>query len=74
MPPTSLVPQLAEGSLDLAVINHPPDHPDLTGELLFDEDPMLVAPLEHPSRLGAGHAGGHRGAPAAAGAARHRLP
>ncbi|MGZ4708264.1 MAG: LysR family transcriptional regulator [Acidimicrobiales bacterium] len=45
---TSLVPQLAEGSLDLAVINHPPDHPDLEGELLFDEDPMLVAPLDHP--------------------------
>ncbi len=45
---TSLVPQLIEGSLDLAVINHPPDHPELTGELLFDEDPMLVAPLQHP--------------------------
>ena len=45
---TSLVPQLTEGSLDLAVINYPPDHPDLEGEPLFDEDPMLVAPLDHP--------------------------
>ena len=45
---SSLVPQLAEGGLDLAVVNYPPDHPDLAGEPLFDEDPMLVAPLGHP--------------------------
>ena len=45
---SSLVPQLAEGGLDLAVVNYPPDHPDLAGEPLFDEDPMLVAPLDHP--------------------------
>jgi DNA-binding transcriptional LysR family regulator len=45
---TSLVPQLRGDRLDLAVLHVPIDDPDLESEQLFDEDPMLVAPLSHP--------------------------
>ena len=45
---TSLVPQLLADRLDLAVVNLPVDDPDLASEQLFDEDPMLVTPLDHP--------------------------
>ncbi|MDY7099676.1 MAG: LysR family transcriptional regulator [Actinomycetota bacterium] len=45
---TSLLPQLSRGELDLAVVNLPTDDPDVTEDLLFDEDRMVVAPLDHP--------------------------
>lgn len=45
---TSLVPQLASGALDLAVLNLPVRHPDVGVETLFDEDHVLVAPIGHP--------------------------
>ena len=45
---TSLVPQLTGDRLDLAVLHVPVDDHDLESERLFDEDPMLVAPLTHP--------------------------
>lgn len=45
---TSLVPQLVSGRVDLAVINYPTTDPDLVVEPLFDEDLIVVAPLDHP--------------------------
>ncbi|MGI9622840.1 MAG: LysR family transcriptional regulator [Acidimicrobiales bacterium] len=45
---TSLLPQVVAGSLDGAIVNLPIDHPDLSVEPLFEEEPMLVAPLDHP--------------------------
>ncbi len=45
---TSLVPQVVAGSLDIAIVNLPIDHPDLEVDPLFVEDAMLVAPLDHP--------------------------
>ena len=45
---TSLVPQLASGQLDLAVVNLPVTHPDVTAQPLFEEDHVLVAPIGHP--------------------------
>jgi DNA-binding transcriptional LysR family regulator len=45
---TSLVPQVVAGSLDIAIVNLPIDHPDLEVDALFVEDAMLVAPLDHP--------------------------
>lgn len=45
---SSLLPQLVGGRLDLAVVNLPVDDPDVTSEALFDEDPTLVTPLDHP--------------------------
>jgi LysR family hydrogen peroxide-inducible transcriptional activator len=45
---TSLVPQVVSGSLDGALVNLPIDHPDLLVEEMFEEEPMLVAPLDHP--------------------------
>ena len=45
---TSLEPQLANGRLDLAVINLPLDNPDLTTEQMFSEDLLLFVPVEHP--------------------------
>jgi DNA-binding transcriptional LysR family regulator len=45
---SSLLPQLVAGRLDLAVVNLPVDDPDVTSETLFDEDPTLVTPLDHP--------------------------
>ena len=45
---SSLLPQLVGGRLDLAVVNLPVDDPDVTTERLFDEDPTLVTPLDHP--------------------------
>lgn len=45
---TSLVPQLAAGGLDLAVVNLPVTHPDVDVEPLFDEDHLLVVPNGHP--------------------------
>ncbi len=45
---TSLEPQLGSGQLDLAVINLPMPAPDLVAEALFDEDLVLVVPMDHP--------------------------
>jgi DNA-binding transcriptional LysR family regulator len=45
---TSLVPQLVNDSLDLAVVNLPLTVSDLTTELLFDEDRIILAPLADP--------------------------
>jgi LysR family hydrogen peroxide-inducible transcriptional activator len=45
---SSLIPQLLGGRLDLAIVNLPVRDPDLVPEPLFDEDPTLVAPLDHP--------------------------
>jgi LysR family hydrogen peroxide-inducible transcriptional activator len=45
---TSLVPQLASGTLDLAVVNLPVVDPDVETEALFDEDHVVLAPATHP--------------------------
>jgi LysR family hydrogen peroxide-inducible transcriptional activator len=45
---TSLLPQVARGSLDLAVLALPVADPDVDTEPLFDEDLLLVAPTGHP--------------------------
>jgi len=45
---TSLVPQLVNGRLDLAVVNLPLTDPEIATEPLFDEDRLLVAPAGHP--------------------------
>jgi DNA-binding transcriptional LysR family regulator len=45
---TSLVPQLVAETLDLAVVNLPVGGGDLATEPLFDEDRIILAPLDHP--------------------------
>jgi DNA-binding transcriptional LysR family regulator len=45
---TSLEPQLASGSLDLAVVNLPVPSPELTTFALFEEDLVLIVPADHP--------------------------
>lgn len=45
---TSLLPQLLDGSLDLAVVNLPVSDPQLRVEPLFEEEHILVAPGGHP--------------------------
>lgn len=45
---TSLLPQVANGTLDLAVVNLPVDEAELTVEPLFDEDRILIVPDGHP--------------------------
>jgi len=45
---TSLLPMVVSGSLDAAIVNLPVDHPDIEVEPLFVEEPILVAPLDHP--------------------------
>lgn len=45
---TSLIPQLAAGTLDLAVVNLPVVDPDVDLEVLFEEDHVLLAPRDHP--------------------------
>lgn len=44
---TSLEPQLANGRLDLAVVNFPLPAGDLVTEALFDEDLVLCVPADH---------------------------
>lgn len=44
---TSLVPQLAAGAIDLAVVNLPVDDPDVDTEPLFVEEHVVVAPSSH---------------------------
>lgn len=45
---TSLLPQVARGELDLAVVALPVQDPDVVAEPLFDEERVLVAPPGHP--------------------------
>jgi LysR family hydrogen peroxide-inducible transcriptional activator len=45
---TSLVPQLLNNRLDVAVVNLPIDDPDLVVESLFEEDLIAVVPSGHP--------------------------
>lgn len=45
---TSLVPRLLSDELDLAVVNLPVTHPEVTVEPLFDEDRILIVPNGHP--------------------------
>ena len=45
---TSLLPQLLDSRLDLAVVNLPLNAPDIDAEPLFDEELVLVVPEGHP--------------------------
>lgn len=45
---SSLVPQLVSGRIDVAVVNTPIDEPDVVVSPLFEEDRVLVAPVDHP--------------------------
>jgi DNA-binding transcriptional LysR family regulator len=45
---TSLLPQLAAGSLDLAVVNLPAADPDVDAEVLFEEEHVLLLTDDHP--------------------------
>ncbi|KAA0234577.1 MAG: Hydrogen peroxide-inducible genes activator [Acidimicrobiales bacterium] len=45
---TSLLPQLSNGQIDLAVVNTPLDDPEVEVAPLFDEDRLLVVPAGHP--------------------------
>jgi DNA-binding transcriptional LysR family regulator len=45
---TGLEPQLANGQLDLAILNLPVPGKDLVAKLLFEEDLVLVVPQDHP--------------------------
>lgn len=49
-----LEPHLTSGFLDAAVVNLPQGNPDLSERPLFDEDLILVVPVDHPF-AGAGH-------------------
>jgi LysR family hydrogen peroxide-inducible transcriptional activator len=44
---TSLVPRLLADELDLAVVNLPVPHPEVSTEPLFDEDRLLIVPAGH---------------------------
>jgi DNA-binding transcriptional LysR family regulator len=45
---TSLLPQVTDGHLDLAVLALPIHEPDVEAELLFEEDLLVIAPADHP--------------------------
>ena len=45
---TSLVPQIEDNRLDLAIVNLPVSSRGVTAEELFDEDRVLAAPRDHP--------------------------
>lgn len=45
---TSLVPQLLGRTLDLAVVNLPVHSQDISTTILFEENLVVVAPLNHP--------------------------
>lgn len=45
---TSLLPQVASGALDFAMVNLPVDDPDLVTEPIFHEARVVVAPANHP--------------------------
>jgi len=44
---TSLVPPVVSGQLDQAVVNLPVDDPDVSIEMLFEEDLVLAVPEKH---------------------------
>ncbi len=43
----SLLPRLLNDELDLAVVNLPVSHPEVSTEPLFDEDRILIVPEDH---------------------------
>ncbi|MFT5202811.1 MAG: DNA-binding transcriptional LysR family regulator [Candidatus Aldehydirespiratoraceae bacterium] len=45
---TSLIPQLLSDRLDIAVVNLPVNNPDVDAEVLFNEERIIVTPLDHP--------------------------
>lgn len=45
---TSLIPRLANGNLDLAVVNMPVNDPDVDIEPLFEERHVVLAATDHP--------------------------
>jgi len=45
---TGLLPQLQSGQLTLAVLNLPLQEPELTSVPLFDEERILIVPIDHP--------------------------
>jgi DNA-binding transcriptional LysR family regulator len=45
---TSLLPQLLDDALDLAVVNLPVADPEIGVEPLFEEERILVVPADHP--------------------------
>ncbi|MEY2431845.1 MAG: hypothetical protein QOC92_1570 [Acidimicrobiaceae bacterium] len=45
---TSLLPQVHSGQLDLAVLALPVHDPDVDSDLLFEEELLVIAPVDHP--------------------------
>jgi DNA-binding transcriptional LysR family regulator len=45
---TSLIPQLLSDRLDIAVVNLPVNNPDVDADVLFNEERIIVTPLDHP--------------------------
>jgi LysR family hydrogen peroxide-inducible transcriptional activator len=45
---TSLLPQVHSGQLDLAVLALPVHDPDVDSDALFEEELLVIAPLDHP--------------------------
>lgn len=45
---TSLLPQLLNDRLDLAVVNLPVDDPDVDAQVLFTEERIIIVPIDHP--------------------------
>jgi DNA-binding transcriptional LysR family regulator len=45
---TSLVPRVERGDLDLAILNLPAESSEIQVEPLFEEDRILLAPVDHP--------------------------
>ncbi len=48
---TSLVPQVEDGRLELAIVNLPVDSTELVTQPLFDEDLVCIVGLDHPLAL-----------------------
>lgn len=47
-PSSALVLETTTGTVDLAVVNLPIDHPDIEVEMLFTEDRILIVPRRPP--------------------------
>ena len=45
---TSLLPQLLDNRIDLAVVNLPVGDPDIDSHVLFTEERIIIAPADHP--------------------------
>ena len=45
---SNLLPLVVQGRVDGAIVNLPISHPDIELEPLFEEEPVLVAPIGHP--------------------------